>query len=78
MSNTETYDPDQELTLIQVADKFHRSTRWVSDRIKRDKIPHTRHGNKITFTQAQFRAFQDLDAVAPVAEPITTGRAKRS
>lgn len=77
MSNTELpAGIESELTLAQVAKAFHRSQRWVSDRMKRDDIEHTRHGNKITFTPAQFRAFQERDAVAPVSQPITTGRKK--
>ena len=67
---------EPEFTLEQVANSFHRSTRWLSDRIKRDKLEHTRHGNKITFTVAQVEAIRALDRVQPVAAPVTTGRKK--
>ncbi len=68
---------DPEFTLEQVAKSFHRSSRWLSDRIKRDKVEHTRHGNKITFTVKQVEALRALDRVTPTAAPITTGRSKK-
>lgn len=64
---------DSEMTAAEVGEKFKRSERWVKDRIKRDAIEHTRHGGKITFTPAQYLAFQALDRVQPVAESVTTG-----
>lgn len=67
---------DPEFTLEQVAKSFHRSSRWLSDRIKRDNVEHTRHGNKITFTVAQVEKLRALDKVTPTAQPVTTGRGK--
>ena len=69
---------DPEFTLEQVAKSFHRSSRWLSDRIKRDHVEHTRHGNKITFTVAQVEALRATDRVQPTPAPVTTGRAKKS
>lgn len=67
---------EPEYTAAEVAKAFKRSERWLKDRMKRDNVAHTRHGNKITFTPAQFKAFQDMDAVVPEAASVTTGPAK--
>lgn len=68
---------ETEFTAAEVAASFKRSTRWLKDRIKRDQLEHTRHGDKITFTIAQVEAIRALDRVQPTAAPVTTGR-KRS
>lgn len=65
-----------DYTAADLAKAFRRSERWIKDRIKRDGIEHTRRGNKITFTPDQAEAFRKLDAVVPLAQPVTTGRAK--
>lgn len=69
---------DPEFTLIEVAKSFHRSSRWLSDRIKREGIEHTRHGNKITFTREQVDKLRTLDAVIPITGSVTTGRKRAS
>ena len=67
---------EREHTVAEVALSFRRSTRWLKDRMKRELIEHTRHGDKITFTDAQVEALRARDRVVPVAKPITTGPAK--
>lgn len=76
MSTNELSALERDYTPLEVADALRKSERWLRNRIRAGGIEHTRRGNKITFTRAQVDKLRALDAVAPVAAPVTTGRKK--
>lgn len=74
--STDIQPLERDYTPLEVATALRKSERWLRNRIKTEGIPHTRRGNKVTFTKAQVEALRELDAVTPIAAPVTTGRRK--
>ena len=70
-----TLDPDYGLE--EVAAALGMSTRWLRDRIKRDKLEHMRYGHVIKFTPAQVEAIRVRYTAQPIEQSITTGRKKK-
>lgn len=76
MSIAELPPLEPDYTPAEVAQALRKSEKWLRLRIRAGGIEHTRRGNKITFTKAQVDKLRELDAVVPVAAPVTTGRKK--
>lgn len=76
---TEETTLPRDYTLAEVADALGMSTRWLRDKIKKDKLEHQKYGHKIAFTADQVEAARDRYRNAPAAaEVVTTGRKKRA
>jgi len=68
---------EPDYSVPEIADALGMSTRWVTDTIKRDGVPHVRYGRKIRMTAEQVAEFRRSHIVAPrITESITTGPAK--
>lgn len=71
-------DLTPDYTLNEVAEALRMSPRWLRERIRVDGVEHQRKGHKITFTAEQVEKLRAAHTQAPVQQPVTTGRKRKT